>query len=81
MADCCEYHSVVPLERVYQEKDRKILEISRVINESGVKLSGVSYWSLTDGIDSNLERISMMYERGLLSEDEFSKLKKGIIEK
>ena len=47
----------VPLERVYQEKDRKVLEISRVINESGVKLSGVSYWSLTDGIDSNLERI------------------------
>ena len=35
-----------------------------------------------DGSDiSNLERISMMYERGLLSEDEFSKLKKGIIEK
>ena len=47
----------ISFERVYQEKDKKISEISRVINESGVKLSGVSYWSLTDGIDSNLERV------------------------
>ena len=47
----------ISLERVYQEKDKKISEISSVINESGVKLSGVSYWSLTDGIDCNLERI------------------------
>ena len=35
-----------------------------------------------DGSDiSNLERISVMYEKGLLDEDEFKKLKKGIIEK
>ena len=47
----------IPLERVYQEKAKKISEISEVINESGVKLSGVSYWSLTDGVDCNLERI------------------------
>lgn len=45
------------LERVYQEKDKKISEISSVIRESGVRLSGISYWSLTDGIDCNLERI------------------------
>ena len=45
------------LERVYQLKDEKISEISSVINESGVYLSGISYWSLTDGIDCNLERI------------------------
>ena len=47
----------IPLERVYQEKDKKISEISNIINESGVSLSGISYWSLTDGIDCNLERI------------------------
>ena len=47
----------ISLERVYQEKDKKISEISSVIRESGVRLSGISYWSLTDGIDSNLERI------------------------
>lgn len=47
----------ISIEQVYQAKDKKISEISSVINESGVKLSGVSYWSLTDGIDCNLERI------------------------
>lgn len=47
----------VTLERVYQEKDKRIYEISDVINDSKVKLSGVTYWSLTDGIDCNLERI------------------------
>ena len=47
----------ISLERVYQEKDKKISEVSSAINESGVKLSGVSYWSLTDGVDCNLERI------------------------
>ena len=45
------------LEDAYAEKDRKVSQISNVINESGVKLSGVSYWSLTDGIDCNLERV------------------------
>jgi len=47
----------ISLERVYQEKDKKISKISSVIRESGVRLSGISYWSLTDGIDCNLERI------------------------
>ena len=47
----------ISLDRVYQEKDKKISEISNTINESGVKLSGISYWSLTDGIDCNLERV------------------------
>ena len=45
------------LDSVYQEKADKIIEISNVIRESGVRLSGISYWSLTDGIDCNLERI------------------------
>ena len=47
----------VSLEQVYDVKENKISEISNVINSSGVKLSGVSYWSLTDGIDCNLERL------------------------
>ena len=51
----------VSLEDVYSEKERKIREISNIINASGVKLSGVSYWSLTDGIDCNLERIRSKY--------------------
>ena len=47
----------ISLEQVYQEKGNRISQISNIINESGVNLSGVSYWSLTDGIDCNLERL------------------------
>lgn len=47
----------VTLEQAYQVKEQKIIEISNIINSSGVELSGISYWSLTDGIDCNLERI------------------------
>ena len=47
----------VTLEQVYDIKSKRISEISAVINSSGVKLSGISYWSLTDGIDCNLERL------------------------
>ena len=47
----------VTLEQVYEEKGKKIEEISDIINSSGVRLSGISYWSLTDGIDCNLERL------------------------
>ena len=47
----------VTLEQVYDAKSKKISQISNIINSSGVKLSGVSYWSLTDGIDCNLERL------------------------
>ena len=47
----------VSLEQVYDVKTKKISEISNIINSSGVELSGVSYWSLTDGIDCNLERL------------------------
>ena len=47
----------ITLEQVYDEKDKKISEISEIISSSGVNLSGISYWSLTDGIDCNLERL------------------------
>lgn len=50
-------NATVSLEQVYQEKGRRVGEISRIVRDSGVKLQGVSYWSLTDGVDCNLERI------------------------
>lgn len=43
--------------QVYDIKRKQIEMISKIINDSGVNLSGVSYWSLTDGIDCNLERL------------------------
>ena len=51
----------VTLDQVYEYKHQKIGEISSVINESGVHLDGISYWSLTDGIDCNLERVRSNY--------------------
>lgn len=47
----------VTLEQVYSYKHQKIKEISDIIRESGVQLDGISYWSLTDGTDCNLERV------------------------
>lgn len=59
----------VTLEQVYKYKHQKISEISNIINESGVYLDGISYWSLTDGIDSNLERIrSEFLEDGIIND-------------
>ena len=51
----------VTLEQVYSYKHQKIGEISNIIRESGVQLEGISYWSLTDGIDCNLERVRTNY--------------------
>ena len=45
------------LAQIYDIKEKQIKNISQIIRESGVNLSGVSYWSLTDGIDCNLERL------------------------
>ena len=50
-------NSDISLDQVYEKKKENIETISSVINNSGVNLSGVTYWSLTDGIDSNLERV------------------------
>lgn len=47
----------VSYEQVYEFKKQRIDSISSIINNSGVKLNGVSYWSLTDKIDCNLERV------------------------
>lgn len=47
----------VSLEQVYEFKKLKNDMFTKIIKDSGVVLSGVSYWSLTDGIDCNLERI------------------------
>lgn len=53
----------VTLEEAYQYKEEKVALISKIINDSHVKLDGISYWSLTDGIDYNLERIRSNYLR------------------
>ena len=48
---------ILSIEDIYKIKEYYIQAISNIIKESGVKLEGISYWSLTDGIDCNTERI------------------------
>ena len=45
------------IEDVYDYKQKRIDSISDIINNSGVNLTGVTYWSLTDRIDFNIERL------------------------
>lgn len=41
----------------YRRKGVKLDEVSDVIRESDVRLDGVTYWTITDKFDHNLERI------------------------
>ncbi len=59
----------VSYDEVYLMKKDKINNISSIINDSGVRLDGVSYWSLTDNIDCNLERVrTNLLNKGIISD-------------
>ena len=56
-------------EQIYEMKKERINRISSLINDSGVNLSGVSYWSLTDNIDCNLERVrTSLLNKGIIKD-------------
>lgn len=50
-------NSKISYETVYEMKKEKVEKISSIINDVSIKLDGISYWSLTDNIDCNLERV------------------------
>lgn len=52
------------IEDIYIIKEYMMQAISNVIKESNVKLEGISYWSLTDGIDCNTERLLEEAKKG-----------------
>ena len=59
----------ISYQQVYEVKNEKINNISTIINDSMIKLDGVSYWSLTDNIDCNLERIrAILLKKGIISD-------------
>lgn len=59
----------VSYQQVYAMKNEKINNISTIINDSSVKIDGVSYWSLTDNIDCNLERVrTSLLKKGIISD-------------
>ena len=58
----------ISYEEVYEFKKQRLDSISSIINDSGVKLSGVSYWSLTDKVDCNLERVrTNLLKKGIIN--------------
>lgn len=51
---------------VAEIKEMKINEISRAIEETEVSLEGITYWSISDTLDHNLERTNRKtFEQGL----------------
>lgn len=47
-------------------KETRMNEISRAIEETGVSLEGITYWSISDTLDHNLERTNRKtFEQGL----------------
>ena len=47
-------------------KSMRINEISKTIEGTGIQLDGITYWSISDTLDHNLERTNRKtYEQGL----------------
>lgn len=56
-------------EQILEYKSKKISEISQIIQNSGVKLEGVTYWSISDTLDHNLQRTNQNTWKNGLSRD------------
>ena len=53
----------------YKYQSQKIKEISDAINETEIQIEGITYWSVSDKIDHNLERTNTAtYQKGLKRE-------------
>ena len=59
------------LSDVYDYKTVKIKELIDIIKASNIRLSGITYWSLTDGIDCNLERLRDELRDGKIRDVDF----------
>lgn len=57
----------ISYKQVYAIKRNRIDSISSIINNSDIRLNGISYWSLTDNIDCNLERVrTNLLKKGII---------------
>ena len=58
--------SDITIESIAKFKKMRMKEISKVIEETGIQLEGVTYWSISDTLDHNLERTNRKtFEQGL----------------
>lgn len=56
-------------EQILEYKSKKIAEISQIIINSGVELEGLTYWSISDTLDHNLQRTNQNTWRDSLPRD------------
>lgn len=58
--------SGITIGSIAEFKTMRIDEISKAIGETGIHLDGITYWSISDTLDHNLERTNRKtYEQGL----------------
>ena len=58
--------SDIKFKNLSEFKEMKMSEISKAITETGIQLEGVTYWSISDTLDHNLERTNRKtFEQGL----------------
>lgn len=61
--------SGISIGSIAEFKSMRMDEISKAIEETGVQLDGITYWSISDTLDHNLERTNRKtYEQGLQRE-------------
>ena len=61
--------SGITIGSITEFKAMRMDEISKAIEETGVQLDGITYWSISDTLDHNLERTNRKtYEQGLQRE-------------
>lgn len=61
--------SSITIGSIAEFKSMRMDEISKAIEETGVQLDGITYWSISDTLDHNLERTNRKtYEQGLQRE-------------
>lgn len=61
--------SGITIGSVTEFKSMRMNQISKAIEETGIQLDGITYWSISDKLDHNLERTNRKtYEQGLQRE-------------
>lgn len=61
--------SGITIGSIAEFKSMRMNEISKTIGETGIQLDGITYWSISDTLDHNLERTNRKtYEQGLQRE-------------
>ena len=66
MVDFINQKAGMTIGSITELKEMRMNEISRAIEETGVDLEGITYWSISDTLDHNLERTNRKtFEQGL----------------